>query len=160
MNYLIVSIISFIFVFLIMNIKSTIYYSIYRKYATNDQELLEIGSKYSFSDPKTLILNQKGRLSTMRIYSIINYMLENDRYVTLTELSEYVNMSVPTIRLDLVKVEEIIDKVDANLIRKRGVGIKIEYNESSKSKLIQMIDSKMIHKNEEITTLDTEILKI
>lgn len=96
----------------------------------------------------------------MRIYSIINYMLENDRYVTLTELSEYVNMSVPTIRLDLVKVEEIIDKVDANLIRKRGVGIKIEYNESSKSKLIQMIDSKMIHKNEEITTLDTEILKI
>lgn len=59
MKYLIVSIISFIFVFLIMNIKSTIYYSIYRKYATNDQELLEIGSKYSFSDPKTLILNQK-----------------------------------------------------------------------------------------------------
>lgn len=59
MNYILVGVGVFAIIFITMNIKSTIYYSIYKSFAKNDQELEEIGSKYSFSDPKTLILNSK-----------------------------------------------------------------------------------------------------
>lgn len=58
MNLIIPGALVFAIVFIVMSIKSAVYYDIYRIYYNQKYEMEEVGSKYSLSNPKTLIIHK------------------------------------------------------------------------------------------------------
>lgn len=57
-NVLWLGIIALIFVFVAMTIQSTCYFEVYRKFNKSHFSFEEYGSKYSFKNPKTLLIRK------------------------------------------------------------------------------------------------------
>lgn len=92
-----------------------------------------------------------------RIYALIMYLIDEDRYVTMDELAEHVTMSKPTIRLDLERVASFLEDYNVKVVSKRGVGTKLEGSEEAFQGLRQNIVQQM-KEGEEISERDYNIL--
>lgn len=82
-----------------------------------------------------------------RIYRIMIYCMRKNDIVTLKELSDYMNVSVATIRLDMSKIEQLAKECDVTLIRKRGVGYQIKGVEEDINRAIKHMEQ-ILHKGE------------
>ncbi|GAA0352859.1 BglG family transcription antiterminator [Bacillus horti] len=57
---------------------------------------------------------------------ILDYLLDKPDEVTVKDLADQIDVSVRTIHRDLKGVEDIVNEYDLRLIKKSGVGIKVE----------------------------------
>ncbi len=74
-----------------------------------------------------------------RIVEITKILLKSEENLTIDKIAEKINVSNKTIRNDLKKVQELIEKNGLTLIRKTGVGIGIDGFTENKINLLQKI---------------------
>lgn len=74
-----------------------------------------------------------------RIFKIIAYLLNVETLVTYEDLSKIFMVSVATIRSDINQVDRVVGDYDVELIKKRGVGVKIQGSAKNKNMLKNML---------------------
>ena len=74
-----------------------------------------------------------------RIFKIISYLLNVETLVTYEDLSKIFMVSVATIRSDINQVDTVVGDYDVELIKKRGVGVKIQGSAKNKNMLKNML---------------------
>ncbi|MBP8315973.1 BglG family transcription antiterminator, partial [Clostridium neonatale] len=93
--------------------------------AIEDEELFKDYLKKEFKEQAIEIPNT----SEERIEYIKEYLLKNDDYIKLDELSDILYISRKTITNELKKIEKELNNYNLQLIRKPNYGIKIEGEE-------------------------------
>lgn len=78
-----------------------------------------------------------------RLYQILLYCLEEDEMISQSTLAEHFQVSQSTIRLDVDKLEELVKQWNLTVIKKRGVGIKIDGHEKDKKKAKAVIHEQL-----------------
>ena len=61
-----------------------------------------------------------------RIMKIVDVLLKQDSYITIDKISEELAVSNKTIRNDLQIVDQYLEENNLKLIKKTGVGIRID----------------------------------
>jgi activator of the mannose operon (transcriptional antiterminator) len=82
---------------------------------------------------------KKGGVLMERVSEIIKILLNSEDSITIDKIAEKLNVSNKTIRNDLKKVQEIVEKNGLILLKKAGVGININGPEDNKINLSQTI---------------------
>ncbi len=77
----------------------------------------------------------------IRIMKIISILLDSNKYITVSSIAKTLNVSNKTIRNDLNGMGRLLSDNNLKLIRKPGVGIRIEGTEKAKLKMISNIKS-------------------
>lgn len=80
-----------------------------------------------------------------RLISILLYLLEQDSYITINDIAHYLDVSNRTIRNDLNTLEPWIEELNLTLIKKTGVGIKIEGDPQDELKAYDVIKEKNLY---------------
>ena len=78
-----------------------------------------------------------------RIFNIVDLLINNKDGMTINDIAEKLNVSNKTIRNDLMEVNKFIDGADLVMIKKPGVGIKIEGPEDKKLNILNDIKNKL-----------------
>lgn len=86
-----------------------------------------------------------------RICTLIDICLKENGYISLESLSERVGKSVATIRVDIQKMQQVLAEYDVTLIKRRGVGVKID---GSKAAIEALRVSIREHENSTRNNLD------
>lgn len=76
---------------------------------------------------------------------IINKLVQNDAYITASEIANQIGVSIKTITRQLVEVEKIIENFDLELERKTSKGMRLIGDEKQKQKLLEFLQVKNIH---------------
>lgn len=76
---------------------------------------------------------------------IINKLVQNDAYITASEIANQIGVSIKTITRQLVEVEKIIGDFDLELERKTSKGMRLIGDEKQKQKLLEFLQVKNIH---------------
>lgn len=76
---------------------------------------------------------------------IINKLVQNDAYITASEIANQIGVSIKTITRQLVEVEKIIGEFDLELERKTSKGMRLIGDEKQKQKLLEFLQVKNIH---------------
>lgn len=79
-----------------------------------------------------------------RCYEIIKIIINSKGYTTINKIADKLKYSNKTIRKDLEKVKEILDKYDLKLVKKPGVGISIDGDESKILDIANLLSDKKI----------------
>lgn len=77
-----------------------------------------------------------------RIMKIVDVLLTNKEYITIDMISEQLNVSNKTIRNDLQLVDEWLSENQLKLIKKTGVGIRIEGEKIDKLRISKIVNEK------------------
>lgn len=77
-----------------------------------------------------------------RIMKIVEVLLTNKEYITIDMISEQLNVSNKTIRNDLQLVDEWLLENQLKLIKKTGVGIRIEGEKTDKLRISKIVSEK------------------
>ena len=78
-----------------------------------------------------------------RIFNIVELLINNKDGMTIKDIAEKLNVSNKTIRNDLTKVNKLIEQADLVMIKKPGVGIKVEGTEDRKLSILNDIKNKL-----------------
>ncbi|MHC5227780.1 BglG family transcription antiterminator [Enterococcus sp. LJL99] len=111
------------------------------------------------------LLGGKGRNERVEIICLI--MLMNEKYFTVKELTNLLNVSFSTIKIDMKNVAEYCRKFHLNLMRKAHYGAKIIGTERNKRKTIMYLQKKIggfleikLEQYQQIDTIDEKELRI
>lgn len=77
-----------------------------------------------------------------RYLDIVRLLLDHDDYITINDISKELKVSNKTIRNDLWQVDEWLKENGLILLRKTGVGIKIEGKSEAKLDVYRSIKEK------------------
>ena len=72
-----------------------------------------------------------------RIMKIVDVLLKQDSYITIDKISEELAVSNKTIRNDLQIVDQYLEENHLRLIKKTGVGIRIEGSVNDKLHILE-----------------------
>ena len=78
-----------------------------------------------------------------RIFNIVNLLVNNKEGMTINSIAEKLNVSNKTIRNDLIEANNLIEQAGLIMIKKPGVGIKIEGQEDKVLKLMNEIEGSL-----------------
>ena len=78
-----------------------------------------------------------------RIFNIVELLINNKDGMTIDNIAKNLNVSNKTIRNDLTKVNKFIQQADLVMIKKPGVGIKVEGAEDRKLNILNDIKNKL-----------------
>lgn len=78
-----------------------------------------------------------------RIFNIVELLINNKDGMTINAIAEKLNVSNKTIRNDLEKVNKCIEQADLVMMKKPGVGIKVEGPEAMKLNVLNDIKNKL-----------------
>lgn len=92
-----------------------------------------------------------------RQIEIIEFLIQNNDYQPVKDISEYMKCSIKTVRNDLDLIEEFLSNDGISLEKKSGVGIKLCLSSEEKMKLNLMVNS---NKNRSIGELSIEARRI
>lgn len=91
-----------------------------------------------------------------RVMKIVDVLLKQDTYITIDRISLELQVSNKTIRNDLLIVDEWLNENDLKLIKKTGVGIKIDGSRNDKLQIMDIVTEK----NKSIVDFSPEARKI
>lgn len=77
---------------------------------------------------------------TKRQKDIIHFLLENDVFITVKNLSERFDISTRTLRYDLDLIDYFLKEHDLSLERKPHYGVRIQFNESEYKTIIESLN--------------------
>lgn len=89
----------------------------------------------------------------LRQKRILQYLLDQDDYVTVNSIAETFEVSPRTIHNDLTLIEENLNQQDISMVKKPKKGIKVEASLSKKSTMMNMVDLK----KESVDALSTKM---
>lgn len=92
-----------------------------------------------------------------RVYKIISFCLQQNRYVSLEELSEVIDKSVATVRLELEHLQHFLDEFSVKVKTKRGVGIKLELTQQQRHDVLVALDKLKQH-HQDLNESDYQIV--
>ncbi len=93
--------------------------------------------------PLSKFSNKGGKIDMSRIFNIVDLLVNNKESMTINSIAERLNVSNKTIRNDLIEVNKFIQQAGLVMIKKPGVGIKIEGQEDKVLKLMNEIQSSL-----------------
>ncbi|MEG1733156.1 MAG: HTH domain-containing protein, partial [Longicatena sp.] len=91
-----------------------------------------------------------------RVMKIVDVLLKQDSYITIDDISLQLKVSNKTIRNDLLLVAEWLNGNNLQLIKKTGVGIKIDGSKNDKLQIKAIVNEK----NKSIVDYSPEARKI
>ena len=77
-----------------------------------------------------------------RIMKIVDVLLKQDSYITIDKISEELAVSNKTIRNDLQIVDQYLEENNLKLIKKTGVGIRIDGKVRDKLHVLESVREK------------------
>lgn len=93
-----------------------------------------------------------------RVLKLLDTMLKSDGYISLKELAEVIEMSVPTVRLDIERAELFLCDKAVQIQSKRGVGLKLVGETANLLSLKSLIQEMSHEYDQHPTELDYNIL--
>lgn len=82
------------------------------------------------------------RPANKRINEIVRILLEEENYITISKISDMLDVSNKTVRNDLLQLDKTLKSSGLELVKKTGVGIRIYGSEKDKLKILNRVNKK------------------
>lgn len=92
----------------------------------------------------------------LRQKQLFKLLIQQDNYLTVQEMADFLSVSLRTAHTDLKIVEELLNDNNVELDKKQNVGIKINADMSVKNSLLNLVDET----KQEVSVLSTEIRRM
>lgn len=92
----------------------------------------------------------------LRQKQLFKLLIQQDNYLTVQEMADFLSVSLRTAHTDLKIVEELLNDNNVELDKKQNVGIRINADMSVKNSLLNLVDET----KQEVSVLSTEIRRM